>query len=369
MKKLLFIPFLLLIFYACEPVSDVQEREAFVEGQKHIVLVHPTVNNLKTFKFLTENKIFPLPDGYRVVGVYPQEAGHDYGSSYDFVEEHGLENYAFLGLEQALQTEDIYRENDLSGQFRRIFDSSEGIFFFGGWDMPPRTYEKPTSLLTVIGDPHRHYMELSLLFHLMGGYQDESFEPWLEEDPEFSILGLCLGMQTMNVAAGGTLYQDIPSEIYGLTTVEEVLEMDQNQQHRNYYRQLQVDDEADLDGYHQVSIEEGSHMANIAGNASAEPFVYTSHHQAVKKIGKGFEVTATATDGKVVEAIEHKEYPNVIGVQFHPEVRRLFKDDVEISIEPGETTGKSFFKLYPGDKGETFHKNFWEYLAKMYPGN
>ncbi len=369
MNKLLFISFLLVIFYACEHVSDVKEREVFVEGEKHIVLVHPTVNNLKTFKFLTENEIFSLPDGYRVVGVYPQESAYNYEPSYDFVEEHGLVNYAFLGLKKSLQTENIYRENDLTGRFRELFDSSEGIIFFGGPDIPPRAYDKPASLLSVIGDPQRHYMELSLLFHILGGYQDESFEPFIEANPDYRILGLCLGMQTMNVATGGTLYQDIPFEIYGLSTVEEVLEMDQNKRHRNYNRQLRVDDKADLDGYHQIIIEEDSHMSNIAVDASAKPFVYTSHHQAAKEIGKGFEVTATSTDGKVVEAIEHKKYPNVIGVQFHPEVRRLFKPDVEISIEPGKTTGKSFFELYPGKKGETFHKNFWEYLAKMYQGN
>jgi hypothetical protein len=62
----------------------------------------------------------------------------------------------------------------------------------------------------VITDPHRHYLELSFLFHLLGGFQDESFLPLLEERPEYPVLGICLGMQSMNVATGGDMIRIFP---------------------------------------------------------------------------------------------------------------------------------------------------------------
>ncbi|MFW5721010.1 MAG: gamma-glutamyl-gamma-aminobutyrate hydrolase family protein, partial [Bacteroidota bacterium] len=50
-----------------------------------------------------------------------------------------------------------------------------------------------------------------------------------------------------------------------------------------------------------------------------EPLIYSNHHQAIEKTGKDLEVIATSTDGNIVEAVQHKKYPNVLGIQFHPE--------------------------------------------------
>ncbi len=95
----------------------------------------------------------------------------------------------------------------LGDDYRKIFEHSEGTVFFGGPDLPPEVYNEKTSLHTSIYDPYRHYFELSFLFHLLGGYQAEKFEPLLKEDPDYLIYGFCLGMQTMNVATGGTMMQ------------------------------------------------------------------------------------------------------------------------------------------------------------------
>ncbi len=69
------------------------------------------------------------------------------------------------------------------------------------------------SLLTRLTDPYRHYFEASFLFHLLGGSQNIDYTPFLEVNKEYTVYAICLGIQTMNIAAGGTMTQDIPSEL------------------------------------------------------------------------------------------------------------------------------------------------------------
>ena len=364
-KRIILIPILLALF-ACQHTEEVQQTEIFSEEGKHIVLMHPTVFNLERFIFLTENNIFPLPEGYRAVGVYHESAAYDYELSHNFIRNNNIENIALLGLQPTLAPDNLFGENPLTSQFGQIFEKSEGVIFFGGPDIPPALYGKPTSLLTVITDPHRHYLELSFLFHLLGGFQDEGFTPLLEEKPDFSILGICLGMQTMNVATGGTMYQDIPTELYDTHTVEDVLAKSADNQHRNYHIHFRTDPDIEPYTFHRIRLEPGSIAETIAGNSNLTPYVYSSHHQALKKMGKGWRVTSHSMDGKIAEAIEHEKYPNVYGVQYHPEVIKLYQDE-PLNFIPGQTDGSSFFEGYPGEKGKDFHLNFWSYFAGTFP--
>ncbi|TVQ84523.1 MAG: hypothetical protein EA393_14400 [Bacteroidetes bacterium] len=362
-RKLLIVPALLILF-ACSN-KEFKITEPFQNDVKYIVLMHPTVFNLERFQFLTENDIFTLPDNYRAVGVYHQSASYDYNLSYEYIREKKLGNISMLGLTDELNETNIFSSNELSDVFRKIFENSEGIIFFGGPDIPPAIYGYPTSLLTIITDPHRHYMELSFLFQLLGGYQDETFEPLLEQKPEYRILGICLGMQTMNIATGGTMFQDIPTELYDIHTVEDVLAQPADEQHRNYQIHFRTDPDVFPYSFHRIRIEEGSIMETIAGSTDITPFIASSHHQALKKIGKGWKVNAWSMDNKVVEAIEHRKYPNVFGIQFHPEVIRLYEEEPLI-LTPGQTDGKSFFEAYPGGMGVDFHLGFWKYLGEIY---
>jgi putative glutamine amidotransferase len=363
-RKLFLVPVLLALF-ACNNVEEFQISEPFQDDAKYIVLMHPTVFNLERFQFLTENNIFTLPENYRAVGVYHRSASYDYSLSYDHIREKRLENISMLGLSDELNENNLFTGNELSDNFRLIFENSEGIIFFGGPDIPPAIYGYPTSLLTVITDPHRHYLELSFLFHLLGGYQNENFEPLLEQNPDFRILGICLGMQTMNIATGGTMYQDIPTELYDIHTVEDVLAQDADEQHRNYQIHYRIDPDVFPYSFHRIRVEEGSIMETVNGGTEITPYIASSHHQALKKIGKGWKVTAWSMDEKVVEAIEHEKYPNVFGIQFHPEVIRLYQEDPLIMV-PNQTDGKSFFEAYPGDMGVDFHLGFWKYVGNIY---
>ena len=111
------------------------------------------------------------------------------------------------------------------------------------------------------------------------------------------VLGICRGMQLMNVAAGGSLYQDI------FTQLENSL--------GHLPKQMPVDEL-----YHRVNLQEHSTLSSIF--ETRELMVNSFHHQAVKRVADTFVATATSQDS-VIEAIEHRQHPFVIGVQWHPE--------------------------------------------------
>lgn len=113
------------------------------------------------------------------------------------------------------------------------------------------------------------------------------------------IFGICRGIQTLNVAAGGSLHQDLAVENLDAAT-----------------HQQKGSGKADWEPAHSIAVEAASRVASILGAPQAE--VNSFHHQAVKAVAPGFAVTARAPDG-VIEAIEHPARPFVVGVQWHPE--------------------------------------------------
>ena len=110
------------------------------------------------------------------------------------------------------------------------------------------------------------------------------------------IFGICRGMQMINVYFGGTLYQDIPSQ------VDTVIK------HRRTETMTEIP-------FHGIRIAPGTRLRDVLGIDSVD--VNSSHHQAVKDLAPGFRVSAVASDG-IIEAIESETLP-VAGVQFHPE--------------------------------------------------
>ncbi len=110
------------------------------------------------------------------------------------------------------------------------------------------------------------------------------------------MLGICGGMQSINVALGGTLYQDIPAQLK--TSID----------HLPAYSATKIT--------HAIQIAPGSLLRRIAGKARMD--VNSSHHQAVKKVASNLAQTAVAPDG-VIEAIEAPDRAFILGVQWHPE--------------------------------------------------
>lgn len=155
----------------------------------------------------------------------------------------------------------------------------DGLLLVGGRDIPPGSYgEKPHQTVEVLP---------AIRFE----FESRLVSAWLNSGKP--LLGICLGSQLINVMSGGTLIQDIPSQITS------------NIRHRGGYSV-----------YHTVYINKGTRLHDILGVDSMQ--VNSAHHQAVKKPGKGLLIAARAPDG-VIEAIEKKGERFVLGVQWHPE--------------------------------------------------
>ncbi len=339
-----------------------------IRGQDTILLFHPTAYNLEVIKKLAEEDLFLL-DGYHVLGVYHPGESYDYSKAADFIDLHMDLEYSLREITGDLEPGNIFRENSATAQFRELFECSQGALFMGGPDIPPVTYGEEIHLLTSVTDPFRHYVELSYLFHLLGGSQNTGWVPYLEENQSYLVNGICLGMQTMNVATGGTMVQDIPTELYGIWNAEEILSLPPDQMHRNYMDYLSSGCE-DPTSYHFHRISLKANMMLSSGldfSSDSSPLVLSSHHQALEKLGHGWKVCATSMDGKIVEGIQHKRYPNVLGVQFHPEKPGLFDPTIEHPRGCKDTI--NFQEAIADSDSYEFHLAFWKNLGNLLQSN
>lgn len=334
-------------------------------GHRCIVLMNPTENNLKTVFFLMDNHIFDLPGDYHLVGFFNKSQAYDFQASANFIKLSGRTNVFLQACEDTL-TNVLYGPNACSDMFKMVFEGSQGVIFFGGPDIPPVFYTQKTGLLTEISDYYRHSFETSFLFHLLGGYQDENYIPLLEQKPDYRILGICLGMQTMNVATGGTLIQDIPTRVYLQETAEQVLSADPDARHRNYNTNLGSDNELIYGHFHRIKMILPERMQFFLEGSDSNPYLLSSHHQAAGRIGKGLRVSATSMDGKIVEGLLHEKYPNVIGFQFHPEPSFLYQPEIRFREIPGQLSLGSYIELYGKEKGEIFNRNIWKWMGEVY---
>jgi putative glutamine amidotransferase len=163
-----------------------------------------------------------------------------------------------------------------------LLDACSGLVLSGGEDVDPAHYgEQPSPALGAV-EPLRDAMELRAVA--------------CAEERGVPILGICRGLQLLNVHFGGTLYQDIATE----RPSELLHQQKEPWDHRT----------------HSATVRPGSTLHRIVGEDQL--YINSFHHQAVKVLGRGLRVTARADDG-LVEAIEHDEYPWLLGVQWHPE--------------------------------------------------
>jgi putative glutamine amidotransferase len=332
------------------------------EDKTTLALLNPTARNIDIIRFLVTTGVFKTDfSKTNFVGVYHKGQSYDFSQSRAFIEEQKLDWIELREIGGELSSENIFRENPCTPDFREIFNQTSGVFFFGGPDIQPEIYNEE-NLYSDVTDPMRHLLEVSLAFHLTGGSRNPGFVPFMEERPDYLITGFCLGMQTMNVAAGGTLWQDIPAQIYGRFSPEETVLTGRDNLHRNYWQLFNKDEQ--LMGINLHTIRFTSHPffgKTISISKKSKPRIYSSHHQAPKDIGSGYEITALSPDGKVVEGFAHSRYPNVFAVQFHPEVPALYEDRELWKFEPGDKP-RTMHRII-GKRGVGFHKKYWEHIS------
>ncbi|MEO7000192.1 MAG: gamma-glutamyl-gamma-aminobutyrate hydrolase family protein [Ktedonobacterales bacterium] len=159
----------------------------------------------------------------------------------------------------------------------------DGLLLSGGADMDPAHYGQQPTPFCEPPEPERDALELALTRHaLMSG---------------LPMLGICRGMQALNIACGGTLYQDIAAE--------------QPEAQRHPWSDHPRDYRA-----HSIRIAPNTRLAAILGVERHE--VNSLHHQAVAQPGAGVIITAWADDG-IAEALELPAHPFALAVQYHPE--------------------------------------------------
>lgn len=162
----------------------------------------------------------------------------------------------------------------------------DGLVLQGGADVSPQTYSQMATRPEWIGDRARDMYELELLHEFI-----EAGKP---------VLGICRGCQLINVAFGGTLYQDIASEV---PSAKEHVN-DNYDSHR-----------------HVIQFPSGSTLAPMFA-PQVVPIVNSIHHQAVRDLGRDLTVEAMSEPDNIVEAIRYRKAPFVMGLQWHPEFHR-----------------------------------------------
>ncbi|MGZ5499277.1 MAG: gamma-glutamyl-gamma-aminobutyrate hydrolase family protein, partial [Candidatus Aminicenantales bacterium] len=283
------------------------------DGNVRLVIFNPETFNIRALATLRKNGVIDIPN-LTVVGVYHERQTGNFTESRKYVQENGLDWFKFHVVKAEISEPVLFKTNACTPDFDEIVKKADGVIFFGGPDIPPSVFGEKTLLLTDITDPYRHYLEASAVFHLLGGSQDAKFKPLLEGRPDFPVLGICLGFQTLNVGTGGTLIQDIWTEVYGKTTVEDVIALGPEQWHNNPYRILFPLDKLYGYNFHSLQLGDNGLFVKVMGFKSSDhPRILSSHHQALEKMGQGLVAIASSRDGKIVEAVEHKKYPNVLG--------------------------------------------------------
>ena len=181
------------------------------------------------------------------------------------------------------------------GEGEEYLDILDGIYFTGGIDVNPMFFgEDP---IYGIGSTN---------------IESDKFEIELYKKAvriDLPMLGVCRGMQVINVAAGGTIYQDLSTQLPNCIC------------HRQVGSPVS-------DYFHKVLIKENSKLYNIYKNKDI--YTNTFHHQAVKEVAPGFKITAKTRDG-VIEAIESINNRYIIAVQWHPE-RMYYAHDEHFEI-------------------------------------
>ncbi|OGD14105.1 MAG: hypothetical protein A2V76_06750 [Candidatus Aminicenantes bacterium RBG_16_63_14] len=333
------------------------------DGSVRLVIFNPETFNIRALATLRKNGVIDIP-GLTVVGIYHYRQTGNFADSRKYVEENGLDWFKFHEVGAEISEPVLFRKNACTPEYELIVKKADGVIFFGGPDIPPSVFGEKTLLLTEITDPYRHMFEASAVFHFLGGFQDEKFLPLLDGRPGFPVLGICLGHQTLNIGTGGTLVQDIWTELYAKTTVEEAIALGPEQWHNNPYRILFPLDKLMGYNFHSLQLGDKSLFVSAMGFKSSDhPRILSSHHQSIEKIGKGLVAVASSRDGRVVEAVEHKKYPNVLGIQFHPEHPLLFDAEPRHRQKPGDAPTSYLAILEGTPPSVEFNKKIWGWFA------
>jgi putative glutamine amidotransferase len=197
---------------------------------------------------------------------------------------------------------------------RALYERLDGLFCTGGVDIDPAHYGEERHACCDRGDSDRDWTELTLI-------------RWALADGK-PFFGVCRGIQALNVALGGSLYQHVPEQLPHALKHDYFPSADPAGPYTREYLA------------HPVRVEAGSRLARMLGETDLP--VNSMHHQGIKRLAPGLTATARAPDG-LIEGVERPNGSFCVGVQWHPEelaasqppMRRLFTEFVAAALKGG----------------------------------
>lgn len=225
--------------------------------------------------------------------------------------------------------------------FRDVAARSDGAFIPGGSNIPAALYGEKQLAEAASRTPLRSLYELAFLRFLLEG--EGAF---LRERRHYLVLGLCYGMQALNVALGGSLVQSIPHEVYGVRHAEDLVSGDPDRMHRNYHLAVRPPSAAKVyrGWFHRLRVDRGTPFFYRAEGV----YILSNHVQAVKRPAADLRIVGWSTDGRVPELAVHRRFRNVLAVQGHPEREFAWK---RLDRQPQAT--------------QEFHRKLWAETSRV----
>lgn len=195
------------------------------------------------------------------------------------------ENYVYAIEKHGGRVEKLFIRDNRDAE--KIVADLDGLLLPGGGDIDPRRYN----------ESRYHIKGISKIEGVSRSRDTSELQLCLKAlEADIPIFGICRGIQILNVATGGSLYQDVHTQLNNCL--------------------LHKDEQSKYDAWHKIKIQSSSLLNQFTGDSFTE--VNSAHHQAVKTIGEGLIVTAQSEDG-IIEAMENPAKLFVIAVQYHPE--------------------------------------------------
>ncbi|MDP4180767.1 MAG: gamma-glutamyl-gamma-aminobutyrate hydrolase family protein [Bacillota bacterium] len=223
-----------------------------------------------------------------IIGISPW---FDYEKQLTYIKRgycEGINEAGGLGIILPMTTQEELIEN--------LVQTCDGFLISGGPDVDPKYFNEINLPSNGEISPYRDILELHIARRAI-----ELNKP---------ILGICRGIQIINVAMGGSLYQDINSQLASNNLIKH------SQMAPSWYPT------------HKITIKEDSILFTLFKTTSL--WVNSFHHQAIKELAPGFITSSISEDG-IIESIEHKKHRFAIGVQWHPELM-WEKDRIFLSL-------------------------------------
>ncbi|MEO0594030.1 MAG: poly-gamma-glutamate system protein [Myxococcota bacterium] len=340
-----------------EEAETSQAKPVESESDAPVLLMNPNLKTIKDFVFLVENRVLTIPE-LRLVALYHRDSTGPFREARDYLRRHPRSWLSVQRTTCRVTEDDVLGDNSCRAELAGWVAKSRAMIFTGGTDLLPSLYGQPTRLTTKVATPQRNIFEVSALHHLVG--RPDGHRPLLDARPDYTILAICLGMQTLNVALGGTLHQDIPTDVYGVHTAQDVLALPKSKQHTCYANQVYSSAPNKLWTIHPVRFGPAWSFGPLPDSKVVNAISY--HHQAVDKLGGDLRVSATSTDGEIVEGVHHAKYPNVFGVQFHPEYAKAWTAQRPCPSDESSSSQGASYALE--SEMASFYQGFWRSFSE-----